>query len=118
MLLGSNYVLNKCKKKDCTQIYPWIHQYTNNMSADDMTSSVKFPDINPEDLQEDAQLSMIAGDFLECESSSRYLDLNSFMNGPTLRQSTVKIRNQCFSMSTIAYFSHAQKRNNIAFKDD
>ena len=55
----------RCKKKDCTQIYPWIHQYTNNVSADDMTSSVKFPDINPEDLPEDAQLSMIAGDFLE-----------------------------------------------------
>lgn len=72
MLLGSNYVLNKCKKKDCTQIYPWIHQYTNNVSVDDMTSSVKFPDINPEDLPEDAQLSMIAGDFLEVYSADEY----------------------------------------------
>merc|ERR1719414_822405 len=72
MLLGSNYVLNKCKKKDCTQIYPWIHQYTNNVTADDMTSSVKFPDINPEDLPEDAQFSMIAGDFLEVYSADEY----------------------------------------------
>jgi len=72
MLLGSNYVLNKCKKKNCTEIYPWIHQYTNNESIEDMTSSVKFPDINPEDLSEDAQFSMIAGDFLEVYSAEEY----------------------------------------------
>jgi len=72
MLLGSNYVLNKCKKKNSTEIYPWIHQYSNNWSIDDMTAAVKFPDINPEDLSEDAKLSMTAGDFLEVYSAEDY----------------------------------------------
>ena len=40
-----------------------------------MTSSVKFPDINPEDLPEDAQLSMTAGDFLEVSNYVITFDL-------------------------------------------
>ena len=65
----------RCKKINSTEIYPWIHQYSNNESVDDMTSSVKFPDINPEDLPEDAQLSMTAGDFLEVSNCVIIFDL-------------------------------------------
>ena len=32
---------------------------------EDMLASVKFPDVDPGDLPEDAQFSMVAGDFLE-----------------------------------------------------
>ena len=31
----------------------------------DMTASAKFPDVYPGDLPDDAQFSMVAGDFLE-----------------------------------------------------
>jgi hypothetical protein len=31
----------------------------------DMLASVKFPDVDPADISEDAQFSMVAGDFLE-----------------------------------------------------
>ena len=65
----------RCKKINSIEIYPWIHQYSNNESVDDMTSSVKFPDINPEDLPEDAKLSMTAGDFLEVSNCVITLDL-------------------------------------------
>lgn len=40
-----------------------------------MTAAVKFPDINPEDLSEDAKLSMTAGDFLEVSNYVNTIDL-------------------------------------------
>ena len=43
-----------------------------------MTSSVKFPDINPEDLPEDAKLSMTAGDFLEVSNYVNTIDLKPY----------------------------------------
>lgn len=34
MLIVSFYVLNHCKKVDEFVVYPWIHQYCNNLSAE------------------------------------------------------------------------------------
>ena len=36
-----------------------------------MIAPVKFPDVDPGDLPEDAQFSMIAGDFLEVSTLSK-----------------------------------------------
>ena len=70
MLIASNYVLNRCKSRNSCTIYPWIHQYTNNLSVEDQTKPVKFPDIDPaQDMPKDANFSMVAGDFLEGEIS-------------------------------------------------
>ena len=55
----------RCKHPHCTEIYPWIHQFTNNLKMDDMVASVTFPDVDPGELPEDAKFSMVAGDFLE-----------------------------------------------------
>ena len=44
-----------------------------------MTSSVKFPDINPEDLPEDAKLSMTAGDFLEVSNNVITINLKPYL---------------------------------------
>ena len=65
MLIASNYVLNKCKSKNSCTIYPWIHQYTNNVSSVDQTKCITFPDIDPLDMPKDANFSMVAGDFTE-----------------------------------------------------
>ncbi len=35
MLFASNYVLNKCKQPNCCTIFPWIHQFTNNLTSVD-----------------------------------------------------------------------------------
>ena len=68
MLIASNYVLNRCKSRNSCTIYPWIHQYTNNLAVEDQTKPVEFPDIDPaQDMPKDANFSMVAGDFLEGE---------------------------------------------------
>lgn len=72
MLIASNYVLNRCKTRNCKEIYPWIHQFTNNIKMGDMLASVKFPDVDPADISEDAQFSMVAGDFLEVYNAPEY----------------------------------------------
>jgi carnosine N-methyltransferase len=41
MLIVSYYVLNHCKKVDEYIIYPWIHQYCNNLSAEHQMTSVR-----------------------------------------------------------------------------
>lgn len=65
MLLASNFVLNKCKSVESFTLYPWIHQWCNHKNTDDQTQPIKFPDVNPSDLPENANFSMAAGDFLE-----------------------------------------------------
>lgn len=64
MLIVSYYVLNHCKKVDEYIIYPWIHQYCNNLSAEHQMTSVRFPDVKPMPTP-DSKFSMTAGDFLE-----------------------------------------------------
>jgi len=46
-------------------LYPWVHQYCNNMSQADQICAVRFPDVSPTDMPPDANFSMAAGDFLE-----------------------------------------------------
>ena len=75
MLFASNYILNQCKYKNSTTVYPWVHQYCNNVQADDVTRPTKFPDVDP-CLSPDSNFSMIAGDFLEVYQDPSYT--NSF----------------------------------------
>lgn len=63
MLIVSYHILNCCKTVEEFQVFPWIHQYCNNLSAQDQTLSVRFPDVRI-DLSGDT-FSMTAGDFLE-----------------------------------------------------
>ncbi|XP_017781618.1 PREDICTED: carnosine N-methyltransferase isoform X2 [Nicrophorus vespilloides] len=63
MLIVSFYVLNHCKNVEEFVIFPWIHQYCNNLSAENQMLSVKFPDVLPK--LTESQFSMVAGDFLE-----------------------------------------------------
>ncbi|XP_060526349.1 carnosine N-methyltransferase [Cylas formicarius] len=63
MLIVSFHVLNFCKKVDEFLIYPWIHQYCNNIRVEDQMVSARFPDIKPTTPR--GNFSMTAGDFLE-----------------------------------------------------
>ena len=73
MLIASNFVLNKCRFPHCFKIYPWIHQFTNQLSSDNMTKEVRFPDLDPNSLPDDAKFSMTAGDFLEVYSGEEHV---------------------------------------------
>ncbi|VEN60832.1 unnamed protein product, partial [Callosobruchus maculatus] len=42
MLIVSYFILNLCKKVDEHQIFPWIHQYSNNVKAEDQMLSVRL----------------------------------------------------------------------------
>ncbi|PVD36231.1 hypothetical protein C0Q70_03209 [Pomacea canaliculata] len=74
MLIASNFVLNRCKEVEDFRLYPWVHQWSNNMRSSDQTMHVTFPDINPSDLAEDVSFSMAAGDFLEVYRTSGVWD--------------------------------------------
>ncbi|KAK7792666.1 hypothetical protein R5R35_012025 [Gryllus longicercus] len=65
MLFASNFVLNRCRGTNLHKVYPWVHQFVNNLAAAHQTEGVSFPDINPAELPSDAHFSMAAGDFLE-----------------------------------------------------
>lgn len=63
MLIVSFFVLNRCQKINEHDVYPWVHQFVNNLSAEHQTAVVKFPDIIP--TPSTAGFSMAAGDFLD-----------------------------------------------------
>ena len=44
-------------------VYPWVHQYTNNLATKDQTRRCMFPDISPLQISSDSDFSMVAGDF-------------------------------------------------------
>jgi carnosine N-methyltransferase len=74
MLFTSNFVLNKCKAENTFKIYPFIHNFCNNVSDSDQMKAVKFPDINPNSLPEESKFSMAAGDFLDVYNDLDYLN--------------------------------------------
>jgi len=56
---------NRCREANQYRVYPWVHQYCNNMSNADQVRPAQFPDVSPADMPSDANFSMAAGDFLE-----------------------------------------------------
>ncbi|XP_068092652.1 carnosine N-methyltransferase isoform X2 [Hyperolius riggenbachi] len=65
MLFSSNFVLNRCSEVNAFKLYPWIHQFSNNVRSADQVRPVYFPDVNPHDLPPNSNFSMTAGDFQE-----------------------------------------------------
>lgn len=65
MLIASNFVLNLCDVENKYILYPWIHQYVNNMRREDQTAFVRFPDVCPVKNPPIGNIEMAAGDFLE-----------------------------------------------------
>ncbi|XP_055894238.1 carnosine N-methyltransferase-like isoform X2 [Biomphalaria glabrata] len=63
MLLASNFILNRCQERNSLVLYPWVHQYTNNLATKDQTRRCMFPDISPLQISPEADFSMVAGDF-------------------------------------------------------
>ncbi|GFS69951.1 carnosine N-methyltransferase [Nephila pilipes] len=65
MLFASNFVLNKCPGTDLYKIFPWVHQYYNNLKSYDQIQMVRFPDVNPCELPAKLEFSMAAGSYIE-----------------------------------------------------
>ncbi|KAM8720974.1 hypothetical protein ACLKA7_006935 [Drosophila subpalustris] len=69
MLIASNFVLNLCDYENKHVLYPWVHQYVNNMRRADQVASVRFPDVCPVKNPPKGNIEMAAGDFLEVYKS-------------------------------------------------
>ncbi|XP_055711562.1 carnosine N-methyltransferase isoform X2 [Phlebotomus papatasi] len=65
MLIASNFILNKCLYADQHTLYPWIHQYVNNVKREDQIRPITFPDVSPIQAPPSGKFNMVAGDFLQ-----------------------------------------------------
>lgn len=63
MLIASNFVLNLVEEQNQFTIYPWVHQYVNNLNRNDQVAPVSFPDTSPKKSDIKGVLKMAAGDF-------------------------------------------------------
>ncbi len=98
MLLAANFILNQVDQVNQFDMYPFVHQHVNLMTASDQVRPVSIPDINPasinrtvksddvdnENVENDekaaviavtnppADFSMVAGDFVEVYSDENY----------------------------------------------
>ncbi|KAJ1661910.1 hypothetical protein IW140_006341 [Coemansia sp. RSA 1813] len=73
MLLASNFILNKSESTNQYTIYPFVHQFSNVVSAKDQLRPVSIPDVLPSSMSYSttAEFSMTAGDFIEVYGSER-----------------------------------------------
>ena len=56
------------------KVYPWVHQYVNNLKPEHQTQGVSFPDINPREITANSVFTMAAGDFLEVYTENEVWD--------------------------------------------
>jgi carnosine N-methyltransferase len=47
MLIASNFLLNRCLIDNQFEVYPYCHQFVNNVNRDDSLVGCRFPDISP-----------------------------------------------------------------------
>lgn len=70
MLIASNFVLNRCLMDNQFEIFPYCHQFVNNLKRDDPLKSCRFPDISPYQNPPKGEMNMIAGDFVQVYGDS------------------------------------------------
>ncbi|CAH0716970.1 unnamed protein product, partial [Brenthis ino] len=63
MLFASNFILNKCPQANQHTVYPWVHQFVNNLSSEHQIQAASFPDVPPSTRH--SHFSIAAGDFLK-----------------------------------------------------
>lgn len=71
MLFGSNYILNVVRTPLSQRIYPFVHSWSNQWSAEAQFTSVLVPDIVADDILPTTDFSMVAGEFLEVYRGSK-----------------------------------------------
>ncbi|XP_049783691.1 carnosine N-methyltransferase [Schistocerca cancellata] len=75
MLLSSYFLLNRCHTAHMFTIYPWVHNFANNLTCESQTRGVTFPDaVASEILSSSDLMSMAAGDFMEIYHENAYWD--------------------------------------------
>uniref|UniRef100_A0A182RP54 carnosine N-methyltransferase n=1 Tax=Anopheles funestus TaxID=62324 RepID=A0A182RP54_ANOFN len=72
MLIASNFVLNRCVVANQCTIYPWVHQFVNNLSQQNQLVPVMFPDVSPRKFPPKGTMNMVAGDFLQVYRDEDY----------------------------------------------
>ncbi|KAH7727186.1 hypothetical protein AAVH_05411 [Aphelenchoides avenae] len=76
MLLTSNFILNACQEKEDFTIYPYLLDFSNAWSYEDMLRPVTFPDVEPcfGSPSRKNIFAMCAGDFLQAfaDESNKY----------------------------------------------
>ena len=65
MLIASNFVLNQTLVDEQFEIFPFAHQFVNNLFRSDPLQSCRFPDISPHQNPPIGEINMIAGDFVQ-----------------------------------------------------
>lgn len=75
MLIASNFILNRCLVENEFKLYPYVHQYVNNLNRNDQTRAITFPDVSPTQRPpKKGTMNMVAGDFLEVYREADYWD--------------------------------------------
>lgn len=65
MLIASNFVLNRCLLDNQFEIYPYCHQFVNNLKRNDPLACCRFPDVSAYQNPPKGEMNMIAGDFVQ-----------------------------------------------------
>ena len=65
MLIPAHFILNCTERIHQHALFPFVHSASNWRSAGDMLRCIHVPDVLPSSLPEEADFSMVAGEFVE-----------------------------------------------------
>ena len=60
-----SFIINECTRINNYRVYPYIHDLSNRLTSQDVTTPIAFPDINPSDRPSEFQFQYLPGDFLK-----------------------------------------------------
>jgi len=70
MLLTSYFILNKTAQIKQHTFHPYVHSFSNAPNKHSILQAVSIPDVNPSDLPQGSDFSLVAGDFEEIFGNS------------------------------------------------
>jgi carnosine N-methyltransferase len=80
MMMMSHHSFPPCNfhfrtsRKEEFEIYPWIHSFSNHERSENITATVRVPDVQPGGIPETTDFSMVAGDFTEIYSDPSHFE--------------------------------------------
>lgn len=65
LVITKPYPLYRTDQVNQHTLYPFIHSFSNVRTAPSITTPISIPDVQPSDLPEPSDFSLVAGDFIE-----------------------------------------------------
>lgn len=95
-------------------LYPFIHSFSNVKSSSSITSPVCIPDVQPSDLPQPSDFSLVAGDFIEIYGvTDEDVRSGEVTDGKSSQEGQWNAVLTCFFIDTVSFKSSRAEGSNL-----